>query len=112
MQPLLIIKVIVGQTIWQSMVKSGHLYEGQEDQLGALGLVTNAVVLWNTIYMQAALDHLQQSQAVQEEDEARLSPLVHRHINMLGHYSFTLASKVRKGQLRPLNLEPVVEFDP
>ncbi len=24
--------------------------EGQEDQLGALGLVTNAVVLWNTIY--------------------------------------------------------------
>ncbi|EFW9005848.1 Tn3 family transposase, partial [Shigella sonnei] len=32
--------------------------DGQEDQLGALGLVTNAVVLWNTIYMQAALDHL------------------------------------------------------
>ncbi|ECW7654873.1 Tn3 family transposase, partial [Salmonella enterica] len=25
--------------------------DGQEDQLGALGLVTNAVVLWNTIYM-------------------------------------------------------------
>ena len=29
--------------------------EGQEDQLGALGLVTNAVVLWNTLYMQEAL---------------------------------------------------------
>ncbi|WP_140323434.1 Tn3 family transposase, partial [Salmonella enterica] len=28
--------------------------EGQEDQLGALGLVTNAVVLWNTLYMQEA----------------------------------------------------------
>ncbi|VCZ14033.1 Putative transposase (identified by ISEscan HMM) [Escherichia coli] len=28
--------------------------DGQEDQLGTLGLVTNAVVLWNTIYMQAA----------------------------------------------------------
>lgn len=25
--------------------------EGQEDQLGALGLVTNVVVLWNTLYM-------------------------------------------------------------
>lgn len=25
--------------------------EGQEDQLGALGLVTNAAVLWNTIYI-------------------------------------------------------------
>ena len=32
--------------------------EGQEDQLGALGLLTNAVILWNTVYMQASLDHL------------------------------------------------------
>lgn len=78
--------------------------EGQEDQLGALGLVTNAVVLWNTIYMQAALDHLrEQSMAIREEDEARLSPLVHGHLNVLGHYSFTLAEQVMRGQLRPLN---------
>jgi len=28
--------------------------EGQEDQLGALGLVLNVIVLWNTIYMDAA----------------------------------------------------------
>ena len=78
--------------------------EGQEDQLGALGLVTNALVLWNTIYMQASLDHLrQQSVEIREEDEARLSPLVHRHVNMLGHYSFILAENVMKGVLRPLN---------
>jgi len=78
--------------------------EGQEDQLGALGLVTNALVLWNTIYMQASLDHLwQQSVEIREEDEARLSPLASRHINMLGHYSFTLAENVMKGKLRPLN---------
>jgi TnpA family transposase len=78
--------------------------EGQEDQLGALGLVTNALVLWNTIYMQASLDHLrQQSFDIREEDEARLSPLASSHINMLGHYSFTLAENVVKGKLRPLN---------
>jgi len=78
--------------------------EGQEDQLGALGLVTNALVLWNTIYMQASLDHLrQQSVEIQEEDEARLSPLVHKHVNMLGHYSFFLEENVMKGVLRPLN---------
>ncbi len=77
--------------------------EGQEDQLGALGLVTNALVLWNTIYMQAALEHLkQQGEDVKEEDEARLSPLRHKHVNMLGHYSFTLAEQVLNGQLRPL----------
>lgn len=77
--------------------------EGQEDQLGALGLVTNALVLWNTIYMQAALGHLkQQGEATLESDEARLSPLSHKHVNMLGHYSFTLAEHVSPGQLRPL----------
>lgn len=32
-----------------------HRYrEGQEDQLSALGLVVNAIVLWNTIYMDRA----------------------------------------------------------
>ncbi|OMH27556.1 Tn3 family transposase [Motiliproteus sp. MSK22-1] len=77
--------------------------EGQEDQLGALGLVTNALVLWNTIYMQASLDHVrQQGEDVKEEDEARLSPLGYKHVNMLGHYSFTLAEQVMNGQLRPL----------
>ena len=32
--------------------------EGQEDQLGALGLVVNAIILWNTIYIDAALYQL------------------------------------------------------
>jgi TnpA family transposase len=32
--------------------------EGQEDQLSALGLVLNLLVLWNTRYMDAALTHL------------------------------------------------------
>lgn len=39
--------------------------EGQEDQLGAPGLVTNALVLWNTIYMEEALNYLTQPQAYQ-----------------------------------------------
>ncbi|GAA0910678.1 hypothetical protein GCM10009558_112030 [Virgisporangium aurantiacum] len=65
--------------------------------------MTNAVVLWNTIYMQAALDHLRnEGETINEEDEARLSPLRHPHFNMLGHYTFTLAEQVTKGQLRPL----------
>lgn len=32
-----------------------HYREGQEDQLGALGLVVSIIVLWNTLYMQAAI---------------------------------------------------------
>jgi TnpA family transposase len=64
--------------------------EGQEDQLGALGLVVNIIVLWNTIYIDAALTQLrQEGYPVRDEDVARLSPFVHeRHINLLGRYSF------------------------
>lgn len=81
--------------------------EGQEDQLGALGLVTNAFVLWNTMYMQASIDHLRKHFIeIKAEDEARLSPLINGHINMLGHYTFALAENIMNGELRPLNLVP------
>ena len=49
--------------------------EGQEDQLGALGLVVNLVVLWNTSYMDEALAHLRRRDVeANPEDVARLSP--------------------------------------
>jgi hypothetical protein len=80
-----------------------HYREGQEDQLGALGLVLNMIVLWNTIYMGAALDQLrQEGYLVKDEDVARLSPLQHEHINMLGRYSFSVPEAVAKGELRAL----------
>jgi len=47
--------------------------EGMEDQLGALGLVVNAIVLWNTRYMGVTLDELRVSGAtIPAEDVARL----------------------------------------
>ncbi|MEX5748763.1 Tn3 family transposase [Massilia sp. X63] len=80
-----------------------HYREGQEDQLGALGLVLNMIVLWNTSYMEAALNQLRADGfEVRDEDVARLSPLVHEHINMLGRYSFSVPDSVAKGELRPL----------
>jgi TnpA family transposase len=63
--------------------------EGQEDQLGALGLVLNAVVLWNTRYTDAAVGWLRgQGQEPADQDAARLSPLADAHVNMLGRYAF------------------------
>ncbi len=79
--------------------------EGQEDQLGVLGIVTNAIVLWNTLYMQEALDWMRSNnEEIIEDDISRLSPLIYKHINMLGHYTFTLPEALEKGELRPLNL--------
>ena len=77
--------------------------DGQEDQLGALGLVVNAVILWNTIYMDAALAELRaEGFDVRDEDVARLALLSHGHLNVLGRYAFTLPELVARGELRPL----------
>lgn len=53
--------------------------EGQEDQLGALGLVVNVIVLWNTIYLDAALNRLRaEGFHVRDEDVARLFSMLWR----------------------------------
>ena len=47
-----------------------------------------------------------------DEDIARLSPLMHVHINMLGHYKFTLPEDILKGELIALNLNINNELSP
>ncbi len=77
-----------------------HYREGQEDQLSALGLVLNAVVLWNTFYMDRALAQLRAGGfLVRAENVARLAPLGFHHVNFLGRYVFTLPEP---GRVRPL----------
>jgi len=78
--------------------------EGQEDQLGALGLVLNAIVLWNTRYLDAALTQLRRDgYPVEDANVERLSPLIHDHINLLGRYHFTNPDRNGGDQLRPLH---------
>jgi hypothetical protein len=77
--------------------------EGQEDQLGALGLVVHIIVLWNMLYIDAALQQLRtEGFPIKAEDLARLSLLIFDHINLLGRHSFSLPGSVQRGQLRPL----------
>lgn len=85
--------------------------DGQEDQLAALGLVLNAVVLWNTRYLDAAVTALREAgQEVLDEDVARLSPLKAEHLNVLGRYTFS-SSQPETG-LRPLrDLDAAIEED-
>ncbi len=83
----------------------GELYQryhtGMEDQLGALGLVLNCIVLWNTVYMNAALEQLRaHGHQVQDEDVARLSAFRRRHLRVHGDYSFLLPELA--GALRAL----------
>lgn len=77
--------------------------QGQEDQLGVLGLIVNVIVLWNTWYMQDAIDERRRSgQEVRPEDVEHLAPLRFQHINVQGKYHFTLPESVAQGHHRPL----------
>jgi len=82
--------------------------EGQEDQLGALGLVVNVLVRWNTRSLGVALEQLRAAgAAVNPENVARRSPLGYDHSNLLGRYTFALAEPLARGALRPLR-DPTV----
>lgn len=84
--------------------------DGMEDQLGSLGLVLNAVVLWTTKYIDAAVAQLRaEGHEISDEDVARLSPLKFKNLNVLGRYSFT-PSTPRQG-LRPLRDPDAPELD-
>ncbi|WP_425547535.1 Tn3 family transposase, partial [Actinomadura vinacea] len=56
--------------------------EGMEDQIGSLGLALNAVVWWNSLYLDAAVKQLR-ADGFSATDEmcARLSPICYDHIN-------------------------------
>jgi hypothetical protein len=67
-----------------------HYQVGQENQLDSLGIMVNVIVLWQTVYTQAALEHLAGSgYPLNPADVARLTPLGHPTINLDGRYRTT-----------------------
>ncbi|KUL48417.1 hypothetical protein ADL28_29710 [Streptomyces violaceusniger] len=86
--------------------------EGQEEQLAALGLVLNAVVLWNTRYLEATVVQLRaEGHDIKDADVARLSPLKDRHINVLDRYLFTTEASGPAQSLRPFRDPDAAEDD-
>lgn len=84
--------------------------EGQEEQLAALGLLVNAMVLWNTLYINRALEDMRErGMSILSEDIERLSPLGYEHINLLGRYTFSLSEDIRQGAFHPLREQEEIE---
>ncbi len=82
-----------------------HYQVGQENQLDTLGIMVNIIVLWQTVYTQAALDHLEAAgHDLDPADVARLSPLGHPTINLDGRYRSTIHPPT--AGLRPLRINP------
>lgn len=73
------------------------------NQAGCLNVLANAVVVWNTVYMQAAIDHLKaQDYPVNEDDLTHLSPARYQHINPYGKFKFEISVDLASNGLRPL----------
>jgi TnpA family transposase len=77
--------------------------EGLVNQAGCLNVLSNTIVVWNTVYMQAALDELQrQGHLMNEADLVHLSPARYAHINPYGKFRFELGANLTSDGLRPL----------
>jgi len=85
-------------------------FASQLHRATCLSLLVNAIAVWNTRYMQAAIDYLRATgYPVNDADLPHLSPLLWEHINLHGSHHFDVhAPKKRKGALRPLRvMEPL-----
>jgi TnpA family transposase len=77
--------------------------EAQVNQVGCLNFVTNAVVLWTTVYLQAIIKQLRkEGYPIHEEDIKHLSPARYEHINPYGNYEFNIEVALNRKELRPL----------
>lgn len=79
-------------------------YEDQLNRASALSLVINAIVVWNTRYLEAAAAELaHRRQPVPDRIWQHLSPILWEHVHLVGRYSFD--EPVIDGELRPLQTE-------
>lgn len=77
-------------------------FENQRHRASGLTLVTAAVALWNTVYLDRAVRHLRSTGAdVPDELLAHVAPLGWEHIGLTGDYLWSEIEKPR-GRFRPL----------
>jgi hypothetical protein len=87
--------------------KRGELHEKElKDQLqraSALNIIFNAISVWNTVYLEKAIEYLKEKNVLKEELLNYISPLDWEHINFLGEYTFNMKNITSLTNLRSLN---------
>jgi Transposase and inactivated derivatives, TnpA family len=82
-------------------------FEQQRYRASGLNLVTAALVLWNTVYLERTVQALQaRGSPVESHLLPFLSPLGWEHINLAGDYLWLRNQKPEQGKFRPLRLTP------
>jgi len=78
-------------------------FENQRFRASGLTLVTAAIILWNTVYVERAINALKANgRPVDDSLFQYLSPLGWEHINLTGDYVWKHYKQVNKGRFRPL----------
>lgn len=78
-------------------------FEQQRYRASGLNLVTAAIVLWNTVYLERAIQALRKhGQTVDSALLPYLSRLGWEHINLTGDYVWRGRAKIGAGKFRPL----------
>jgi Tn3 transposase DDE domain len=78
-------------------------FEQQRYRASGLNLLTAAIVLWNTVYLERAANAIRQSAPNFDESLLRhLSPLGWEHINLTGDYMWKTSAKGAAGKFKPL----------
>ena len=85
----------------------GEIKTQQDDQLlnpvGCLNLVTNTIIVWNTVYIKKVVQQLRlEGYPVDDEDLKSIWPTRHAHINVYGQYHFDEKRLRKKHPLRAL----------
>jgi hypothetical protein len=80
-------------------------FEAQRHRASGLNLVTAAIILWNTVYLDQAVAALrEQGRALEDGWLQHIAPVHWHHINLTGDYSGRQNKRVDKGMLRPLRM--------
>ncbi|KSG86441.1 DDE transposase [Pseudomonas aeruginosa] len=80
-------------------------FEQQRYRASGLNLVTAAIVLWNTVYLERAIQGLVEAgKPVDGELLQFLSPLGWEHINLTGDYVWRQSRRLEDGKFRPLRM--------
>ena len=89
--------------------KHGELRERElQDQLqraSALNILINAISIWNTAYLQKAIDYSKSKGDFNDSLLKHIAPLGWEHINFLGEYTFDVKNVPEPDKLRPLNID-------
>ena len=82
-------------------------YENQQHRASGLNLVVSAIILWNTRYLERAVDVLRKSEDVPDSLLAHLSPLGWEHVNLTGDYVWGVEQSLSENNdgLRPLRIQ-------